>query len=434
MPRPSPKLVWPLAILAVGVVAIALLVATRPDVELKPPAQVTPLVRVIEAEPTDWRFVVHSQGTVEPRNESELVPQVAGEVEWISPALASGGFFRPGEALVRIEDADYRVALTTARAALARASSESQRAQNELVRQTTLKEKGVASEARFDDASNAASVAAAALDEAKALVDRAERDLERTVLRAAFEGRVRSERVDVGQFVNRGESIATLYSVDFVEVSLPLPDRELRYVDVPRAPKHLRAATTENTATEDAVPDRGPEVVLRAEFAGSEQTWLGRVVRTAGEIDPQTRMVRLVARVADPYGLHAETEPVPLAVGLFVRAEIQGRTAHDVFVLPRAALRSGNPMDPDASEEVHVVDAEGRLHIRPVEVLRTEPEVVVIGTGLAAGDRVSISPLRAVVEGMRVRVAGDGAPAEPVAADPTEPDAAQAAAAEAPAS
>jgi hypothetical protein len=96
-----------------------------------------------------------------------------------------------------------------------------------------------------------------------------------------------------------------------------------------------------------------------------------------------------------------------------VQAEILGREVRDVFVLPRAALHSGNPMDPTASEEVHVVDAEGRLHIRPVEVLRTEPDVAVVGSGLAAGDRVSVSSLRAVVEGMRVRVAAPAGAEEP---------------------
>lgn len=430
MPRPSPKLLWPLAILAVGILAIAALIASRPEVELKPPKEATPLVRVVEARLSDWRFIVSSQGTVEPRNESELVPQVAGEVEWVSPALASGGFFGQGDPLVRIEPADYRVALATARAVIARAESENQRAKTEIARQGTLREKGVASQARVDDAENAARVAAAALDEAEARLERAERDLMRTTLRAPFEGRVRSERVDAGQFVNRGESIATLYAVDFAEVSLPVPDRELRYVDVPRSPQRKRG----ETGAEDALPVNGPEVVLRAEFAGSEQAWQGRVVRTAGEIDPQTRMVQVVARVADPYGLHAEKEPVPLSVGLFVRAEIQGRLAQDVFVLPRAALRSGNPMDPHAPKEVYVVDAEGRLHIRPVEVIRTEPETAVVGAGLAAGDRVCVSPLSAVVEGMRVRVAGGSGSEDPSSAGSEAPSAARAPVAESPAS
>jgi RND family efflux transporter MFP subunit len=417
MRRPSPKLILPLAILAVGALVISVLVATRPEVELNPPKEATPLVRVVEAVPTTWRFVVRSQGTVVPRNESELVPQVAGEVEWVSPALASGGFVTEGEPLVRIETADYRVALATARAALARAESEHGRAKTEIERQRTLREKGVASQARIDDAENAFRVAEASRAEAQARLERAERDLERTTLTAPFDGRVRSERVDAGQFVSRGESIAVLYAVDYAEVSLPVPDRELRFVDVPRAPARSVDAPADGAAT---APADAPEVLLRAEFAGREETWRGHVVRTAGEIDPQTRMVQVVARVTDPYGIKGEGErrQAPLAVGLFVEAEILGREVHDVFVLPRTALHSGNPMDPSAAEEVHVVDAEGRLHIRPVEVLRTEPEVAVVGSGLSAGDRVSISSLRAVVEGMRVRVAGS-AGAEAEAPEPT---------------
>jgi multidrug efflux pump subunit AcrA (membrane-fusion protein) len=134
------------------------------------------------------------------------------------------------------------------------------------------------------------------------------------------------------------------------------------------------------------------------------------VVRTEGEIDPKSRMVNLVARVEDPYGVHDGSARPPFAVGLFVEAEILGETVSGVFVLPRTALRPGDPMDPDAPDTVHVIDVEERLHIRTVEVLRREPERVVIGAGLAAGEHVSISPLPGVVDGMSVRVAAEPAP------------------------
>ena len=117
------------------------------------------------------------------------------------------------------------------------------------------------------------------------------------------------------------------------------------------------------------------------------------------------------------YGIHAELDRPPLAVGLFVEADIVGRIARDVFVLPLVALRPGNPMDPDAPDAVHVIDAENRLRIRPIEVLRTERELVVIGEGLAPGEQVSLSPLQAVVDGMRVRVVGAPEPEPPAAAD-----------------
>ena len=399
--RPSPKLLVPLAILGVGVVGVVLLVATREVPETRKPPEVAPLVRVVEVRPQDWQYVVRSQGTVAPRTQSDLIAQVSGEVTWVSPNLVSGGFFAKGDPLVRIDRDDYEVGLQTARAVVARTQSEFDRAQTERERQRKLEAEGVASQARIDDADNAYRVAEASLAEARARLTRAERDLARTELRAPFEGRVRSENVDVGQVATAGQRIATLYAVDWAEVRLPIPDRELRYVDVPLGAR---------SRNEDGRESVGPEVRLHTEFAGRAHSWTGRVVRTEGEIDPKSRMVNVVARFEDPYGLHDGSDRPPLAVGLFVEAEILGETVSGVFVLPRTALRPGDPMDPDAPDAVHVIDAEERLHIRTVEVLRSEPERVVIGAGLAAGERVSISPLPGVVDGMSVRVAAEPAP------------------------
>jgi multidrug efflux pump subunit AcrA (membrane-fusion protein) len=121
-------------------------------------------------------------------------------------------------------------------------------------------------------------------------------------------------------------------------------------------------------------------------------------VRTEGEIDAKSRMVHLVARVEDPYGQGGAIGSAPLAVGLFVEAEIQGRSVENVFVLPRTALRT------DAgSDLVYLVDAEDRLRFKVVEVLRAERDDVVIGGGLRPGDRVCVSPMAAAVDGMAVR-------------------------------
>jgi hypothetical protein len=118
-------------------------------------------------------------------------------------------------------------------------------------------------------------------------------------------------------------------------------------------------------------------------------------------------MLHLVARVDDPYA-RKSSDRTPLPLNLFVDAEIAGRAVESAVVLPRAALR-------DATH-VLVVDAENRLQHREVEVLRASQDEVVIEAGLAAGERVCISPLDTVVDGMRVRVASQ-APA--VGADPS---------------
>ena len=399
------RIIVPIAILLMGFVSIKLLARFRPTVEAKPPAIVAPLVRVVVAQPSDVEVRVRTQGTVVPRTESDLIPQVAGEVVWVSPKLVSGGFFEKGDPLVRIDPGDYEVERQSARATVARSESEFQRAETELDRQRRLKERGVTAQARIDDAENAQRVADAVLREARARLTQVQRDLARTRLRAPFRGRVRTKDVDVGQFVNRGATIATLYAVDWAEVRLPLPDRELRWLELPLGYSAAGA-------------DAGPTVTLRAEFAGSPRAWEGRIVRTEGEIDARSRMVHVVARVEDPYGHDdAAAAQVPLAVGLFVEAEIVGRTLPSAFVLPRTALQSGPSVQGDY---VHVVDAENRLRVRPVEVLRTQRETVVVGAGLSAGERVSISPMAAVVDGMAVRIPGEPQ-STPVAAPAPEP-------------
>lgn len=387
----------PLLILALGAGGVYGLYANVPEAApVARPVRV-PLVRVQRVEPHAVDFVVRAQGTVVPRREGDLIPQISGLVLWVSPALTSGGFFEKGEPLVRIDRADYEVALESARAAVARAKSEHDRATVESGRQQRLVDRSVASETRVDDAHNAERVAAAGLREARARLDRAKRDLQRAELRAPYAGRVRQADVDVGQFVNRGAAIGRIYAVDFAEVRLPVPDSELAFLDQLLL---FRGETMED----------GPEVRLRASFAGHEHVWLGRVVRTEGEIDPRSRMVHVVVRVEDPYGrsrVAVETEGVParppLAVGLFVEAEIKGRHVEGAVELSRAALREDG--------RVWLVDDSLRLYSRDVQLLRVEGERVVIGGGLASGDLVVVSPLRAAIEGMKVRIreTSDGA-------------------------
>ena len=378
----------PILVIAAGVLGAATLIATGPDVASNTPPPLVPLVRTVTAQPQHFQHRVVTHGTVQPRTESELVPEVSGRVEWMMDSFASGGFFRAGDTLLRIEVGDYQTALKRARANLTRAKSERSRASVELERQRELAQNNVASASRFDDAVNAEKVARAALDEARANLEQAQRDLLRTEIKAPFDGRVRSENVDVGQFVNRGTRVATVYSVDVAEVRLPVPDAELAFLDLPQLYQ------------DEGTDLNGPAVLLHAEFAGARHTWEGRVVRTEGEIDPRTRMVHVVAHVEKPYAPQEGGRP-PLAAGLFVEAEILGRSDDAVFVLPRAALR-------DQSRAL-VVDSESRLRWRNVEVARADRQQVILTSGLEPGDRVCVSVLESVVEGMSVRVRGEPA-------------------------
>ncbi len=375
------KILFPFIVLFLAAIGAFALVATAPSVENVAPERAIQAVRIMEAEPQSVPLWVRTQGTVAPRTESTLVPEVSGRVVWVSPALVSGGFFEKEEPLLRIEKSDYEAALARAKAAQTRARSEYTHASSELKRIKGLSARNVVSSSQLSNAHRADSVAAASVEEARVSLDQAARDLARTEIMAPFEGRVRSESVDVGQFVSRGAAVATLYATDFAEIRLPVPDHQLAFLQI----LNLRGD----------VADSGPRVRLHARFAGREHEWEGRVVRTEGEIDPRSRMVHVVARVEDPYGSKdpTSTKP-PLAVGLFVRAEIEGPMAENVIVVPRYAMRD--------NAHLLVVDAEDRLYTREVEVLRMDRDEVLIRGELAAGERICLSPLQVVVEGMRV--------------------------------
>ena len=379
------RVLLPVVVIGLAGLATIALFRSRPDVPTEVRQVELPSVRVETVVVQDLPMRVTSQGTVSPRIESQLVPEIAGRVVWASPSFASGGFFEEGEALLRIDPYNYRQAVIAARSQVAQ--SRLRLAQEEAEAEVARRE--------WEDLgrgdANALTLREPQLEDARASVlaaesnlDRAERDLERAEVTAPFAGRVRQKTVDVGQFVTIGSPVATLYAVDAAEVRLPLPDAELHYLDVPLAYR----------GREERV---GPRVTLRAEFAGESHSWQGRIVRTEAEIDPVSRMVNVIAQINDPYAPGTDPRRPPLAVGMFVEAEIEGPVAEGVVVLPRAALRG--------SDQVVVVDDEDRLRIRTVDVFRSTSRDVVISAGVAAGERVVLTQLEVVTEGMRVQVA-----------------------------
>jgi RND family efflux transporter MFP subunit len=375
------KLIVPGLIVLASLLGAVTLLATSPTLKPSIPEPVATTVRFIEVTPEAVRLTVHSQGTVSPNTETELIPEVSGRVHWISPSLVNGGTFAADEELLRLEDQDYRSSVERAAAALQRAEAEHQHARFELTRMESLEARQLASRSVLENALRAFRVAEAALQEAQANLDQARRDLDRTVIRAPFSGLVRRESVDIGQFVSRGTSIATLYASADAEVRLPIADRQLAFLNLPLGVRG------------ELPPELQPRVTLWAEFAGQRLAWQGRIVRTEAQIDTMSRMVHVVARVDN------DDADTPLSVGLFVNAEIEGLLAEDVVVLPRAALREGN--------RVLIVDAEDRLRYREIEPLRLHQDQVLVRAGLLPGERVCVSPLQTAVDGMPVKpVAG----------------------------
>ena len=378
------KILLPVLVVGASVAVARNVIENAPEIEPRTLRALPPLVEVTAAVQRDVRLDVRVHGTVRPHTEIRVVPQVTGRVVYVSPSLKEGGFFERDEVLLRIERTDYELAVTQAEAIVAQAQARLDREQAEAeIAKSEWQQfgKGEANPLVLRQPQLAEARAARASAEARLAAARL--NLERTEIRALYDGRVRSENVDIGQYVMVGGSVASIYATEYAEVQLLIPDDELAFLDLPL-----------NGGSLDSVP----EVQLVAVLAGREIRWSGEIDRTAAELDPRSRVVRSLVRVKDPYGLRDESRP-PLLVGSYVRATIQGRTERGAIVVPSTALRG--------ADRVWLVDAENRLRFRTVAVLRRMGDEVVLRSGLKAGDRVCVSPVDPVVDGMRIRVEGE---------------------------
>lgn len=378
------KILLPLAVLLGGIAAAAAIVAHGPALEAKPSASAPPTVRVLVAQPETVRLDVHTQGVVQARTEIDLAAEVSGKVVWVHPGLVVGGYFEAGEVLLSIDPRDYDNAIIKAQARMAEAQrgiAQEQAAVRQAQGEWKVLGEGQPTPLALHEPQMAE--ARARLKEAEAELADARLRRARCDLRAPFAGQVREKRVGIGQSLAVGDKLARVYSVDVAEIRLPLAPDQLAYLDLP-----------ENGPGRARHP--GPKVVLSTRNGGEVQRWEGEIIRTEGVMEEGTGVLFAVAAVRDPYGYAGRGGRPPLRIGQFVQAEIEGRARADVYALPQGVL--------NAAQEALLVDAADRLRVRRLEVLRSEPERVLVRGGLTAGERVVVSGVEVPVAGMAVQV------------------------------
>lgn len=384
------KIVLPIVIVAGAVVGLAVMSGMRAPAEKKAPEETALTVEVVPVEVRSLNFTVSSQGTVQPRTRTVLVAEVAGKIEWVAPELIAGGFVTRGEPLLRIDPSDYEVAVKRAEAELAarRAQLAQERARAEQAVKDWEKLEGRRGDVAPDLVLRKPQLAEAeaGVKAAEADLDKARRDLERTVIGVPYDALVKSKMADLGQYVAPGTQLGETYAVDVAEVRLPLASADLRFLSLPGFPVASGAAER-------------PAVTLSGEVGGRVHAWSAEIVRTEGVVDEKTRVVHAVAQIRDPYGVYAPSETPPLPLGTFVKAEITGHWQDDLVVLPRYALKAEN--------RVLVAGTDDRLQIRRVEALRADHEFVYIGAGLEPGERVITTAIDIAIPGARLRIGAE---------------------------
>ncbi|HEY9030927.1 MAG TPA: efflux RND transporter periplasmic adaptor subunit [Kangiella sp.] len=372
------------SIVIATIVIIVGLIQMKPEPPKKKPFVQAIVVETKTVEGEDIQFIVDSQGPVLPVENSTMVAEVSGRIISVSDNFRVGAFVEKGETLFTIDPANYVANMRSAEAALAQAQANFQdaKARTEQARKD-WKKIGSGEPSALALRLPQLKQAEATVQSAEADLMRARRDLERTKVKASFNALIQSKMVGLGQFVNVGSQVATLYGTEYAEVRLPVPDQELAYLLLP---------DMENPQTQ-------PDVRLMGSYAGKEQSWFGKIVRTEGVVEQTNRLTYLVAQIQDPYNLKAQnSDDRPLRFGTFVRAEIAGKQSEGLIALPRQALYFGNT--------VLILENESEIRLQEVNLARTEANTIYIDNGLNSGDEVIITPVHNPVNGMKVQKIG----------------------------
>lgn len=345
----------------------------------KPPAEKekvdnTPIVAVeaISVEPLTLH--VDSYGVIQPKYETELVAQVSGQIVELSETFVRGGFIKQGQLLARIDPSDYEAALIDAQATMAsaRAALETERAQGK-VAEREWKRITDTSPTELSLRKPQLAQELARVKAAQAAVLRAERNLERTEIRAPYDAMIESRNIGLGSFVGTGSMVGKLLGTAVAEVRLPVADNQLQFL-----------------------VDQGKDanVNLIGTFAGQETTWSAHVARSEGVIDNKSRMSYLVAEIDDPYALLATNNETPIRFGSYVKAKILGLEIVNATRLPRHLVAQNN--------RVAILDSDLKLSYVEIDIVRQQGAQVVVSSGLKDGDQLIISALDYPIDGMQL--------------------------------
>jgi RND family efflux transporter MFP subunit len=326
----------------------------------------------------DISLKILTNGEVKPLNEINLISQVSGQIVEAADEFVDGGIIKAGSPLVWIDNRDYKLAVISAESRVAQASKllEREIAESELAK-NDWEELGLGEASPLTLRIPQLKEAEAAEKAALADLEKAKLNLERTVVKLPFQGIIRQKKTGVGQFVGTGSILATAFSTEEVLIALPLTDTELSYLGLP-------------LAYEEERPFSGPKVSFYSLVSNKNSEWEGRIVRTAGSIDPLTRLVYVYAEVINPY-----QQSPPLAIGMFVDAVIEGKTIKNGFLVPNSAINNNS--------KIYVINTNDNLEIRKIEVLGTENDYVIIKGEISEGERVVVSPLNNAKDGMALK-------------------------------
>jgi len=374
---------YPIIIIALGLIICTLMIILKPVAkpdEIKFP---DPFVEIKKISGKSMNIIIKSQGSTTPHKESQIFPEIIGPVIYVSSKLYEGSSFNKGDILAKIDSKDYELDIKSAESILAAATTKLsfEEAESNSAREEWEKigsgEPGDLT-LRIPQLKQAKSE----VEAAQANLERLKRNLDKTIIKAPYDGLVRKKNIDIGTVVSPGYLLASIYSIDYVEVKLPIPDEDLAFLNIPL------------DGTEIESKDQ-PKVNLFGSFGGEKIIWDGKIVRMEAEIDPKSRMAILIARVNNPYNL--SKYKIPLRVGQFVEAEIIGKKFDDLYTINRELIKNNNQV-------IVINELDTTLDFRTVNIVRYVDDNALINQGLNNQIPICITNLDVMYNGMKVQL------------------------------
>jgi len=416
--RTLARIILPVIILAVAIAGFAYLRATRPQATPAPIQEKVWPVSAVAARFVDVRPEIIEFGTVVAGSVVELRPLVAGRIVELGPSFFEGAVVRAGEMLIKIDPFDYRIEIDDKTAAIAEsaarlketeaelrierrmldiAQSQATLRKRDLERKHDLAQRGTLSRKSRDDARIAFNDAKQSVESrqqlihrlgarveqqrasvvrAEAVLRRARRNLDETILGAPADGFLADAVAAVGQRVSTGDRIARLIVANRLEVSFQFTQRDFGRL----AGDGGRGAMSRLIGTKVRVDWR---------VGGGRFAFDAVIERLGAEIDAAGGGIGVYARITTP------DLASPLRPGAFVEVVVPGRTYRGVLRLPESAITD------DGS--IYVVD-NGRLVGLPAEIVRRVAGGVLVRADIPEGTQVVTTRFPEIGPGIRVEI------------------------------
>lgn len=352
----------------------------------KPSSAAQMTVQTMTISPESYQVKVQSYGTVQPRTQSVLFAQVSGQIMHVSPQFRDGGFFEQGDILIQLDDRDHKAEVNIAQASLLSA------------KQALLEEEARSRQAEIDwkrlgngRAATALVLRKPQLESAKARLlssqaqyNKAKLALERTQIIAPYAGRILKKHVDIGQVVSSNTSLANIYAIDYVEIRLPIKNKDLPLINFPEEYRDAGVIGEKN------------DVLLTSSLLG-EHSWHGQVIRTESAIDENSQQLYVVAQILKPYDAQ-DNQGAQLKIGQYVTASITGKTLEEAIVIPSKSIYQGS--------YVYIVEG-GVLKRKEVTMGWQNGHDAIVLSGLNINDKLVLTPLGQVNSGTPVAISGE---------------------------